>query len=93
MTFEERLNELIDEVEVPDELSPENIALMLKAKTTQSKMETTAAQTPMPTETTMAAPIMPTAITTAKTMKPPTSRVMLTAMASSKTLLPMQATS
>lgn len=40
MTFEERLNELIDEVEVPDELSPENIALMLKAKTTQSKMET-----------------------------------------------------
>lgn len=39
MTFEERLNELIDEVEVPDELSPENIALMLKAKTTQSKME------------------------------------------------------
>lgn len=40
MTFEERLNELIDEVKVPDELSPENIALMLKAKTTQSKMET-----------------------------------------------------
>lgn len=40
MTLEERLNELIDEVEVPDELSPENIALMLKAKTTQSKMET-----------------------------------------------------
>lgn len=40
MTFEERLNELISEVEVPDELSPENIALMLKEKTTQSKMET-----------------------------------------------------
>lgn len=40
MTFEERLNELISEAEVPDELSPENIALMLKEKTTQSKMET-----------------------------------------------------
>lgn len=40
MTFEERLNEIISEVEVPDELSPENIALMLKEKTTQSKMET-----------------------------------------------------
>lgn len=40
MTFEERLKELIDEAEVPDELSPENIALMLKAQTTQSKSET-----------------------------------------------------
>ncbi|MCD7730405.1 MAG: beta-propeller domain-containing protein [Oscillospiraceae bacterium] len=39
MTFEEKLNELISEVEVPDELSPENIALMLKAKNAQSKME------------------------------------------------------
>ncbi|MCI5904314.1 MAG: beta-propeller domain-containing protein [Oscillospiraceae bacterium] len=39
MTFDEKLNELISEVEVPDELSPQNIALMLKAKNAQSKME------------------------------------------------------
>lgn len=39
MRFEDRLNELISEAEVPDELLPENIALMLKAKSTQSKME------------------------------------------------------
>lgn len=39
MTFDEKLNELINEVEVPDELSPQNIALMLKAKNAQSKME------------------------------------------------------
>ena len=30
MTFEERLVKMAGEVEVPDELSPENIALMLK---------------------------------------------------------------
>ena len=39
MKFEERLNELINEVEVPDELSPQNIAKMLKAQSAQSKME------------------------------------------------------
>lgn len=39
MTFDEKLNELISEVEVPDELSPQNIAMMLKAKNAQSKME------------------------------------------------------
>lgn len=39
MTFDDKLNELINEVEVPDELSPQNIALMLKAKNAQSKME------------------------------------------------------
>lgn len=32
MTFDDKLNELIDRVEVPDELSPENIAAMLKAR-------------------------------------------------------------
>ncbi len=36
MKFEERLNALISEVEVPDELSPQNIAAMLKAETKQS---------------------------------------------------------
>lgn len=40
MTFDEILNELVDEVEVPDELLPENIALMLKEKTAQSDTET-----------------------------------------------------
>lgn len=40
MTFEERLHEMIEETPIPDELSPEKIAQMLKAKTTQSKMET-----------------------------------------------------
>ena len=39
MKFEERLTELMNEVDVPDELSPQNIALMLKEKSTQSKME------------------------------------------------------
>lgn len=39
MTFDDKLNELINEVEVPDELSPQNIAIMLKAKNAQSKME------------------------------------------------------
>ncbi len=38
MKFEDRLNDMFDEIEVPDELSPQNIALMLKAKTEQSKM-------------------------------------------------------
>lgn len=33
MTFDESLKQLIDETEVPDELLPENIALMLKEKT------------------------------------------------------------
>lgn len=39
MKFEERLTELMNEVDVPDELSPQNIALMLKEKSEQSKME------------------------------------------------------
>lgn len=39
MKFEERLTELMNEVDVPDELSPQNIALMLKEKSAQSKME------------------------------------------------------
>ncbi len=39
MTFDEKLNELISEVEVPDELAPHNIAMMLKAQNAQSKME------------------------------------------------------
>ena len=39
MKFEDRLSELMNEVEVPDELSPQNIALMLKEKSAQSKME------------------------------------------------------
>lgn len=39
MTFEEKLNELVNKVEVPDELSPENIAAMLKARTAQSHTE------------------------------------------------------
>ena len=39
MKFEERLNELINEVEVPDELLPQNIAKMLKAEKAQSKQE------------------------------------------------------
>lgn len=38
MRFEERLNELISEAEVPDELSPQNIARMLKAQSEQPKM-------------------------------------------------------
>ena len=37
MKFEERLNELLNEVEVHDELSPQNIAKMLKAEKAQSK--------------------------------------------------------
>ena len=36
MTFEEKLCEFANEIDVPDELNPENIAAMLKAKTTQS---------------------------------------------------------
>ncbi len=39
MKFEERLTELMNEVDVPEELSPQNIALMLKEKSSQSKME------------------------------------------------------
>ncbi len=39
MKFEERLTELMNEVDVPDELSPQNIALMLKEKSSQSKMK------------------------------------------------------
>lgn len=39
MKFEEKLNELISEAEVPDELSPHNIAQMLKAQNARSKME------------------------------------------------------
>jgi len=39
LKFEERLTELMNEVDVPDELSPQNIALMLKEKSAQSKME------------------------------------------------------
>lgn len=39
MKFEEKLNELISEAEVPDELSPQNIAKMLKAQNARSKME------------------------------------------------------
>ena len=39
MKFEERLTKLMNEVDVPDELSPQNIALMLKEKSTHSKME------------------------------------------------------
>lgn len=39
MKFEEKLNELISEAEVPDELSPHNIAKMLKAQNARSKME------------------------------------------------------
>ncbi len=39
MKFEEKLNELINEAEVPDELSPQNIAKMLKAQNARSKME------------------------------------------------------
>ena len=38
MKFEDKLNDMFDEIEVPDELSPANIALMLKAKNEQSKM-------------------------------------------------------
>lgn len=40
MKFEERLNELISEAEVPDELLPKNIARMLKAQSEQPKMIT-----------------------------------------------------
>lgn len=39
MKFEERLNELINEAEVPDELSPQNIAQMLKAQSARSESE------------------------------------------------------
>lgn len=39
MKFEERLNELINEAEVPDELLPQNIAQMLKAKSAGSTSE------------------------------------------------------
>lgn len=39
MRFEERLNELINEAEVPDELSPQNIAQMLKAQSARSQSE------------------------------------------------------
>lgn len=39
MKFEEKLNELINEAEVPDELSPQNIAKMLKAQNARTKME------------------------------------------------------
>ncbi len=39
MKFEERLNELIGQVEVPDELAPENIAAMLKARTEQTHIK------------------------------------------------------
>lgn len=39
MKFEERLNELISEVEIPDELSPQNIAEMLKARSAQPRSE------------------------------------------------------
>jgi len=38
MKFEERLSEIINEVEVPDELLPQNIAVMLKEKDARSKM-------------------------------------------------------
>lgn len=40
MTFDDMLTELVDEVEVPDELLPQNIALMLKEKSAQSPKET-----------------------------------------------------
>lgn len=40
MRFEERLNELISREEVPDELSPQSIAKMLKERTAQPKMIT-----------------------------------------------------
>ncbi len=36
MKFEERLSEIMNEVEVPDELLPQNIAVMLKEKSAQS---------------------------------------------------------
>jgi uncharacterized secreted protein with C-terminal beta-propeller domain len=39
MTFDEKLNELIGEVEVPDELLPSNIALMLKQNNARSLKE------------------------------------------------------
>lgn len=40
MRFEEKLNELINQEEVPDELLPKNIARMLKAQSEQPKMIT-----------------------------------------------------
>lgn len=40
MKFEERLSEIMNEVEVPDELLPENIAAMLKEKNAQTCAET-----------------------------------------------------
>lgn len=39
MKFEERLSELINEVEVPDELSPQNIAQMLKEHSAEAHTE------------------------------------------------------
>ena len=39
MTFDDKLNELLNEVEVPDELSPKNIAEMLKKHNAQSTMD------------------------------------------------------
>lgn len=40
MRFEEKLNELINQEEIPDELLPKNIARMLKAQSEQPKMIT-----------------------------------------------------
>ncbi len=39
MTFDDKLREVIDKVEVPDELKPENIAFLIKQQQVQSKME------------------------------------------------------
>lgn len=39
MKFEERLSEIINEVPVPDELSPQNIAVMLREKSAESEAE------------------------------------------------------
>lgn len=39
MRLDDKLNDMFDEIEVPVELLPQNIASMLKAKTEQSKME------------------------------------------------------
>lgn len=40
MKFEERLSDIINEVEVPDELSPQNIAAMLRERSAMSERET-----------------------------------------------------
>lgn len=40
MKFEERLSEIISEVEVPDELLPQNIAEMLRERSAASVKET-----------------------------------------------------